>query len=1188
MKLEKVILNGFKSFADKTDFEFNANITAIVGPNGCGKSNVVDAVKWVLGEQSAKSLRSGQMLDVIFSGSGSRKPVNMAEVSLVFSNATGGEGSENSSGDLAITRRLYRNGDSEYMMNDKVCRLKDIKEALMDTGMGVRAYSIIEQGQVDQLINVSKIDRRAIFEEAAGISRYKAHKKEALRKLERTEQNLLRLADIVGEVQKQLRSIKLQAGKARNYLQYSQRLKELRVNFSLSEYHQLTCGRSEKTGIQNQLEDQFGSIVAQVAGADAKMSELSNTVMQTETEINQADNALISVKSKIEQHFQRIEFLKNRIEDLVKRKAVAAEQIEKLNEQNSRLTGELNICQGELDESQGLLESKQEMLERLNDELHDINMRGAAVEADLQDEKSGIIDIVRRTAQLHNELQSISVYRNNLTGQKDKLATRASIAKEQLEKLLTDKAGQQARYEEIAVVLSQLQQNLESKRADIEKISLDLAKDNKELMTAKESKSAIVSERGVLADMEKRQEGLNKSVKQILLQKTQGRFGYVEGMLADVIMAEAQYAIAVEAALEGKADSLVVTSTGQMLADTENISRLDGRVNFVFADRVRPLVNDTEPMEHSAVIGRASEFVRHSDGFGPLVWDILGQTFVVNSLDAAIELAGKYREYKFVTLKGELTAGTMLSAGPMGKASGLISRKSRLRELDALLAAVSAKIAEIENKLESNEQLNDHLNKLCKDLRTSVYEANTEKMEVTSKLNMIEQNVKRLVEEQPSIHSEISLIEEQISQNFHKEYDSKQKLAELEEINAQRAARIAELETQYNSHRKIQQQKMAELTDVKVSLGQVGEQVKACRQKIGSINGQLHQSKLAAESARSEMSGCAEQVDQTQRNILSTESALSELYMEKDQAQRTSAELHQKVEQLREEYKTAEIQLRALRSAQQEVEANLTDVKLALGQIQVKMDDLTQRVQEELLIDLAHAYQNYQQENVDWEAVKQEIADLRSKIERLGNVNVDAIQEQEELEKREQFLVEQVTDLNNGKSQLEQLIAKINKESKEKFRVTFEQVRLNFQELFRKLFGGGKADIVLEDPEDILECGIEIMAKPPGKETRSISLMSGGEKTMTAISLLFAIFKSKPSPFCFLDEVDAALDEANNERFNLIVREFQQMSQFVVITHSKRTMSIADVLFGVTMQQQGVSKKISVKFESLDNETAVA
>jgi chromosome segregation protein len=1188
MKLEKVVLNGFKSFADKTEFEFDANITAIVGPNGCGKSNVVDAIKWVLGEQSAKSLRSGQMADVIFSGSGSRKPMGMAEVGLFFSDVAGQIPLENDQ--LQISRRLYKSGESEYLINGKVCRLKDIKELFMDTGMGVRAYSIIEQGQVDQLINVSKIDRRLIFEEAAGISKYKAHKKEALRKLERTEQNLLRLADIVGEVQKQLRSVKLQAGKARNYLQYTQRLKELRVNFSLSEFHQLKNTTQEKNAIHSRLQEDFAVVVAQLAKSDALVSELSDQVMQTESDINRADNTLVAVKGKIEQQFERIEFLKNRLDELEKRKVTAAEQITKLQEQSSKLAGELAASETELQTSQSLLESRNEMLEELNHVIHEIDMRTAALDADLQDEKSGIIDIVRRTAQLHNEVQSMSAYRSNLSGQKDRLSTRASAAKAQLEQLLTEKAQHQARHGEITQVLVQLQENLDAKRATIEELSTQTTRDNQELVKLRESRSALQSERSVLADMEKRHEGLNKGVKAILQQKTTGAYDYIDGILADIISADVKYAAAVEAALEGKADSLVVSSTSKLLADKAALEKMESRVRFLCTDRIAPFSDSIDLSQYAGVVGRLVEFLKFDPHYAPLLWHILGKTIVVDSLETAIDLSADLgRGYRIVTMAGEfLDSAIALAAGPMGKATGLISRKSRLRELETQLADLSLQITAIDDKRERNEQQNEHLAKLCKELRTAIYEANTEKVEVNSKLSLLEQNIKRLSEEQPSILGEIGLIEEQIAQSVKKEYDSKQKLEELEEINTQRQAHIAELEGNLDGQKKLQQQKAAELTEIKVMIGQIAEQCKAVKQKISSIQSQLQHAQMAVESARAELAGSSQQIDQTQRNILAAENTVSELYVEKEQAQKTSIELHQKVEQLIEQQKQADQELRSHRARQTQVDQDMNQVKLELGQLQVKTEDLTQRVQEELQINIAEAYQNYQQENIDWDAVKAEIADLRSKIERLGNVNVDSINEQDELEKRNEFLSTQVADLNSGKDQLQQLINRINKDSREKFRVTFEQVRVNFQELFRKLFGGGKADVVLENPEDILECGIEIVAKPPGKETRSISLMSGGEKTMTAIALLFAIFKSKPSPFCLLDEVDAALDEANNERFNLIVREFQKMSQFVIITHSKRTMSIADVLFGVTMQQQGVSKKISVRFDQVEEPAAVA
>ncbi|MHC5157866.1 MAG: chromosome segregation protein SMC, partial [Planctomycetota bacterium] len=355
-----------------------------------------------------------------------------------------------------------------------------------------------------------------------------------------------------------------------------------------------------------------------------------------------------------------------------------------------------------------------------------------------------------------------------------------------------------------------------------------------------------------------------------------------------------------------------------------------------------------------------------------------------------------------------------------------------------------------------------------------------------------------------------------------------------------------------------------------------------------SLQSQLQHGRIGIESARSEVVGCNDQVTQTERNILAAESRVSELYLEKEQAQKISVDLHHKSEELHSQKNRNQEELRVQRGRQSDVEEQLHQIELALSQLQVKEEDLTARVQEELQINLEQAYQDFQEDDVDWEQVREEIANLRGKIDRLGNVNVDAIDQQKGLEERNEFLTTQVEDLNQSKHQLEQLITRINKESREKFEVTFETIRANFQQLFRKLFGGGKADILLENPEDILESGIEIVARPPGKETRTISLLSGGEKTMTAIALLFSVFQSKPSPFCVLDEVDAALDEANNERFNLIVQDFQKQSQFIIITHSKRTMSIADVLYGITMQTQGVSKKISVQFENAQTDTEMA
>ncbi|MHC4633135.1 MAG: hypothetical protein ACYS9C_17970, partial [Planctomycetota bacterium] len=400
--------------------------------------------------------------------------------------------------------------------------------------------------------------------------------------------------------------------------------------------------------------------------------------------------------------------------------------------------------------------------------------------------------------------------------------------------------------------------------------------------------------------------------------------------------------------------------------------------------------------------------------------------------------------------------------------------------------------------------------------------------------------------------------------------------------------RIEELEVKYAEQKQQQQTLANRLTDLKIATGRIAEQSKSLKQIIGSLKSQIQENRTAGETAHEEIQSCSGQLAEAQRDILNCEAVVSELFVEKEKGQENSQLLHKEIEKLLEERKQAE-ELVGLRCAEKnENEQKINELKIELSQLEVKQQDLVERVQDELQIDLAEAYKTYKSQEVNWEKIKEEIVELRGKIERLGNVNVDAIDEQENLEKRHNFLSDQVGDLNKSKAQLQQLINRLNKKSREKFAETFEEIRGHFQEVFRKLFGGGRADIVLEDAEDILEAGIEVIARPPGKETRSISLLSGGEKSLTAIALLFSVFKAKPSPFCFLDEVDAALDEANNERFNMLLREFQKDSQFIVITHAKRTMSIADVLFGVTMQTRGVSKKISVRFGQYAEEKETA
>ncbi|MDH7598682.1 MAG: chromosome segregation protein SMC [Sedimentisphaerales bacterium] len=1194
MRLEKVILNGFKSFADKTQFVFAHPITAVVGPNGCGKSNVVDAVKWVLGEQKVKSLRSEQMTDVIFNGSTSRKPLNAAEVTLVISNPPAGNARRLpiDTDMVEITRKVYRSGEGEYRINGKVCRLRDIRELLMGTGLGTRAYSIIEQGQVEQIVTASTVDRRQIFEEAAGISRYKLHKKEALRRLEHTEQNLLRLADILGEVTKRLRSVKVQAARARTYLEYTSRLKQLQLNYALADYSRNHQQIQAKRQSLEQACDVYAKLSADLAKTELQVSQINQAILKHEHALNDLGNKMVAITGRIEQGLQKIELLRTRQQELEQARSTRAQQVlaaqQQLNLYQSELAGHL----AQLDQTQQATGQLQAQISQDQEQARQLEGRIAALEAELKDEKAGIIDIVRRTAQLHNEIRSLSDFRASLAQQKEKLADRARIAIGQLEQVLAEKAQHQARLEDIDKVLQELQENLQVKRQEADAIEQQISQWQQELAQAKEQRSALGGQLEVLVQMEQRYEGLNSQVKAILQGKATDRqaFSCVLGILAQIVETDLEYAPAVEAALEGLAEAVIVTDLEALLGQIEAIGPLHGRVRFFSRDQFPCWSDQIDTSRFPGVVGKLVEFVRFRPEYAPMLWRLLGKTIVVEDLQSGLGLANVLGdEYRIVTVKGEvIEPGRGLALGPVGKASGLISRKSLMRRLEKDISVISAQIEQLQTQIACNQQTHAHLSKLCRDLRTAIYEANTEKVQVSSKLAALEQTIARLQQEQPLIASEMGMLEAQITESVRREYQSKQRLAELEAVSTQRNTRIAQLESELAGLQQDYQAKMAALTDQRVRLGQITEQARSIRQTIDGIRGQINNASETLKTAQQEASQAAEQIAQTDRSILQTESAISDLYMQKDQLRQSCDQLKDQIQLLLQQHRQAEEALRQYSQQKAQFEQQVNDLRVELAQLEVRQQDLVARIKEELQIDLAEAYASYNQQECDWQQVQEEIADLRSRLERLGTVNLEAIDEQDELEQRCQFLTRQLEDLQSSKAQLQQLIAKLNRECQERFTQTFEQIREHFQQIFRKLFGGGRADVILEEAEDQLEAGVEVIARPPGKETRSISLLSGGEKSMTALALLFAVFRARPSPFCFLDEVDAALDEANNERFNLLVKEFQADTQFIVITHSKRTMRIADELIGITMQVQGVSKKISVRFEECRPQQAVA
>lgn len=1174
------MLCGFKSFADKTEFEFGDGVTVVVGPNGCGKSNIVDAVKWVLGEQSAKSLRGGQMLDVIFNGANSRKSMGMAEVTLVFENTRGLINSDLN--EIAVTRKLYRSGESEYLLNKQTCRLKDIREMFMDTGVGADAYSIIEQGKVEVLLQSTKQDRRSIFEEAAGVSKYNARKREALRKLERTDQNLLRLADIISELEKRLRSIKYQAGKARNYQEYMGRLRDLRLNQFLAEYYQL---QENSSSLQQQLdrrEDELAGIITAEEKAQARLSELEYEIDQLTSQMRQTENQILQCTSQITAQEERIEQGNNRSRELQEFFTRSRKQLQEQRQRCRQLKNSLTLDQKEIEEAQKQLSEQQSQLDEMQNTRQELALRLNDSHAQVEDEKSGLLDIVRRTAQLHNEISTLDTKREGLSGQKNRLNDRWGQIHTELEGLLTTRVRLEEKLQIIKELLNDCRGQLEEQRQQLAKVNQEKLSCSEDLAAAKEYRSGLLSRQQLLADLEVKLEGVDQGVRQILQAKKQdeSKFYYVKGMVADLLRAEIKYAAIIDAALADKAQHLVVTDSEAILQDQENLQELKGRVQMICLDRLPAFKDGFDFSGYPEVKGKLIDLVDFAPDSQQLAWQLLGKTILVDNMEAALRLARLAPSgYRWVTLAGQvLEADGTVHWGPPTAQAGLVSRKSELRQLAQSISETNERITELAAQAQQYTHQTEHLEKNLQEMRTAIYENNTEEIETRSQLEQADQNIKRLKQEQPLITSEIESLESQIQEALNLQSTSQQSLNDLQSVNQQRQEQINQLEEVIRKLSDEQSILQEQITNMKVSLGQTQQRRVALVEKITRQKLQLQQDEHSAHALQSNLNEAQENYNTTQRNILSAETKIAELFLTRQEQQENSGQLGVQIEQRRQEKEHLVEFVHHQNQQRQQLQQKLHEEQMQLSENRLRGENLVDRAQEELGLNLSEKYESYQYQQIDWQAVADEISELRQKIERLGNVNLDAIGEQQELEGRLHHLLEQTGDLNDSKRQLEQLIERINNESKELFMKNFETIRAHFTELFRKLFGGGKADIVLEDPENILECGIEIIARPPGKQLQSISLLSGGEKTMTAAALLLAIFRSKPSPFCLLDEVDAALDEANIERFTLIVQEFLADSQFIIITHSRRTMAIGDTIYGITMQEQGVSKKVSVRF----------
>ncbi len=1200
MILKRLTATGFKSFADKTELDFGPGITSIVGPNGCGKSNVVDAIKWVLGEQSAKSLRGKQMMDVIFNGSGTRKSSGMAQVDLTFDNSDHLLPTDQT--EVVVSRRLYRSGESEYLMNKQVCRLKDIKELFMDTGVGIDAYSVIEQGRVDVLLQANPADRRLIFEEAAGISKYKVRKKEAQRRLERVNQNLLRVQDIIEENEKRLRSVKLAAGKARNYQAYSQELRELRSTYALAEYHRLRSTEDELSREASALSDEATRIRTDISDHETKASQANVRIVELEHETTEAEGRLLTVQSQMTGQEERIAAAQRRI----------ADQTDLLGRSRDRLAGfdgQVAALVARLTEHKQQAETIEADLRNVQQELSGLQQRDTAsagellqIQRRLEDEKAGIIDLLRRTSQLNNEIQGLNLQHESLSGEKARLDERDAAIAAELTEAMSRQQQLSARRDQVLDLIEDQTKKLEETRDKLTTVAQTRASLLDQHAAAKEYRSGLESRRQLLAELDRRHEGLLAGAKEILEKRDAAQdpqasslksqaFSYVRGAVGELFEADVAHAGIVEAVLGTFEKYLVVTKRDLLLADRDQLADLSGPVRAFCLDAVPAPIGGPDLSNQEGFIARLIDWVRYPEDCSQLARHLLGRTYVVETVDdarrmAALDPAGA----RFITMDGIVwDDGGRVGLGPLGVGTGLISRRSELRELAAQLAEVEQRITTLADGLAQSDSEAGHLENVIQELRNAIFDTNTQRVEVSSQLTNIDEIVNNLSAERPVIASEVSVLLNRLTEMQEKEKASRANLSQLETASSEGERAVAELQAKIEALSAERQLVSESITAAKVRTGELAQQRSSIAKTIAEIEASRGQLQADRDQAERDVALAQDRITQSEAQMAEAKSSLAAFTQEHLELTARTRSLRDERDALRHSVEEHGSEARRLRGDLEKSEGQLHERQIKLQEVRVRREDLTARVAEELSVDLAAQYVNYQpDQEQDWPAVEAKIEELRQKIERLGNVNLDAINEQDDLEKRLSFLTSQSDDLRTSEKQLLALIEKLNAESQQRFLETFNTVAEHFSALFKKLFGGGRAELTLMDPNDVLECGIEIMARPPGKEPQSISLLSGGEKTMTAIALLLAVFQSRPSPFVLLDEVDAALDEANNVRFNHVIQEFVKFSQFIVITHSKRTMSIADVLYGITMQEAGVSKRVSVRFDDERPETAVA
>ncbi len=1182
MFLKRLELQGFKSFADKTVLEFMPGITAVIGPNGSGKSNISDSIRWVLGEQSMKSLRGNKSEDIIFAGTQNRKSLGFAEASIVIDNSDGKLPIEFA--EVVVTRRIFRNGDSGYFINKTPCRLKDVLELFMDTGIGKDGYSIIGQGKIDEILSNKSEDRRNIFEEAAGIVKYRARKTESEKKLEQTKLNLLRINDILSEIEANIEPLKKQSDKAKKFLELRDELKSIEIGlflYNIDNYKEQLKKLAEDIDIilSEQKEEESRLSVIQNLKENLKL-ELEEVI----TKIEETQNLGFESEKKIEQINSEINVAETKITNNIQNRETYLKEIEELNKRNTEIKEEKD---NRISKKDNLLANREKFAKELEEKektLNEISSKFSDEEKKIEEKKKQVEQNTEVKYENREKINTIEINNDNLskrgktvqneiTDTISKLDEKRMI-KSELLKTFNEKEAKRNECEKRLNEIKTKKDEANTKILNYENKINDLSTE----LRVKDSKQKFLSE------MEKEKEGYSRAVKALLLEceKDSKLNKGVKGVLANIITVPTEYQIAIETVL-GQTLQNIVTETEEDAKKLIEYLRKNnlGRASFLPIASVKGKKVDRLIKNNlQGVIGIANDLVKADKEYEGIILNLLGRTVVVENMDTAIILA-RQNSYGFriVTLKGDIInpSGAISGGSIAQKTSSIIGRTSQIKELEKEIEKLKQEIEKVSKEKEEYEESIEDLLEEITSIEQSSQEIQIEYATEKQRIESLEESILNLETRLESLKTESKQIEQTILENEKQKSTIKEKTMELEKEIEAISGEIQAFAEKDKENQKYIDDLNFEITNLKISLSSFDESSNSMQEILERIETELQANTSKIESKQEQSKQVLEENEKLKKTIENLKQSIEQIKQEVSLSSETVEKLKQEKIEKNNSITKTETEIEEKYRIIEEIKNQANKLEVKKSKIDVELEQIINKMWEDYEITPNTAGE-YKKPNDIAETTKN-VKNLREKIKELGSINIDSIEEYKQTKERYDYMCEQRLDLENSSNKLKKVIQDMTKIMKEQFEAQFKTINKNFGEVFKELFGGGKAELRLTDEEDILNCGIEIEVQPPGKKLQNMSLLSGGERAFTAIALLFAILKINPAPFCVLDEIEAALDDVNVYRFADYLKKFTQDTQFLVITHRKGTMEASDTVYGITMEESGISKLLSMKLE---------